>query len=107
MIPRQLGLALTIAWHSANATDVGCPPALGHHTLNNNISIFDGYPEHETDMVPQDTGWDISSPPTYPEGYYLVCRYKGTAQVKTIPIPRDARFCRFVLSSVVPNVSCR
>ena len=100
-------LGLAVAWHPANANNVRCPPALDHHTLNNNISIFDGRPEREADMVPQDKGWDISSPSTFPEGYFLVCRYKDTAQIKTIHVPRDAKFCRFVALSVVPNVSCR
>ena len=102
----MLGLVLLFVWYPANATDVRCPPALSHHTLNN-MSLFDGYPERETDMVPQDKGWDISSPPNYPEGYFLVCRYKDTAQTKTIHIPHGAEFCRFVVSSVVPNVPCR
>ena len=81
--------SLGLAGGSAFA-GIKCPYSLNKH-LFGSVSLFDGDPAGLADMIPIEGRWDVSKPAT--EGWFLVCRYRGTKETKTFRVPDGAKFC--------------
>jgi hypothetical protein len=56
--------------------------------------LFDGPPERLVELVGPGDGWDVSKR-FAPEGYFIVCHYKGTERKITFHVPENAKFCDF------------
>jgi hypothetical protein len=96
------GIFLSLAW-PAIASGVRCPGMLDKHPLKQ-VSLFDGDPRREVELVPQDGGWRLSFPPSDPgEGFTLLCQYVGTPRTTIVQLRRDVKVCRFRGT----NVLCR
>ena len=81
---------LGFAESSALAAVIKCPYSLNKH-LFGSVSLFDGDPAGLADMIPIEGRWDVSKPAT--EGWFLVCRYRGTKETKTFRVPDGVKFC--------------
>jgi len=81
-----------LASRPAHTASIGCPRALHRH-LFEQPSLFNGDPARLADIIPIYGKWDVSRPATFPEGYFLVCQYEGTQEVRTLHVPASAKFC--------------
>lgn len=73
-----------------------CPHILNGRRLVN-AEVYDGRPEELAVLVPlpEDAPkkWDLSDPPFKPEGYFLVCKYKGVEQPRAFSLGTDVKVC--------------
>jgi hypothetical protein len=87
---------------------ISCPAVLRDHPLTT-VQVFDGNPKEQADLEPDAGGWDLKAirPTSSPEGFFLVCGYKGTKDQVTLRLPHETDFCRRSGPIRAPKVSCR
>lgn len=95
-------VAFVLGSPCALALETRCPAKLNGAPLET-VGLFNGNPSRGGELVPGDGGWTLRTAPSFPEGYFLLCHYKGTRRTRAVHIPAKARHCAFA----VPNVSCR
>jgi hypothetical protein len=102
-------LLLTVAGSASALAEVRCPALLeGHAYLR--ASVFDGPPEEQADLVPDDRRggvdrWQVGSVFETGREPYLVCRYQDTDRAMTFRLQRPVSVC---LAPVLPRTAfCR
>ena len=103
---RAAVLALGILTGQASAASLSCPRYHDGVRLST-FAVFDGRPEHLTDLIGEGDGWDISGPSSYKgESYHLVCTYARNAKVD-LPIPASIKRCVPSGSVTSPAIKCQ
>ena len=105
----RVALALLLAAATPALADVRCPAALDGHRYAR-VSVFDGPPEEQADLVPDsqkggtDT-WRVG--PVFSAGRepYLVCRYEGTPGTVTFRLAQPIAVC--IASRPTRTALCR
>ncbi|PPQ34471.1 STY0301 family protein [Rhodopila globiformis] len=107
---RPMVLSLLLAAGSApGMAEVRCPPLLEGHAYAR-ASVFDGPPEEQADLVPDDQRggvdrWEVGFIFRTRRAPYLVCRYRGTERTVTFRLQRPVGVC---LAPVPPRTAfCR
>jgi hypothetical protein len=97
-----------IALAALAAVAIVCPPMQQAHPLAT-VQVFDGDPKAQADLEPDAGGWDLKviRSTSSPDGFFLVCGYKGTPARITLRLPRETDFCRLTGPTRAPKVSCR
>jgi hypothetical protein len=87
---------------------ISCPPMMRAHPLTT-VQVFDGPPKEQADLEPDTGGWDLKAirSTSSPQGFFLVCGYKGTTAQVTLRLPHETDFCRLSGPTRAPKVSCR
>jgi hypothetical protein len=80
-----------------------CPASLGDHALDS-VELFDGPPTKLIGIHPGWGGWPLYKW-HFPEGVFLVCRYRDTSDTRELRLPDGVRACWF--NNHWPHVICR
>ena len=90
------------------AQAIACPATREARPLTT-VQVFDGDPKNQTDLEPDAGGWDLKSirSTSSPDGFFLVCGYKGSKPNLTLRLPRETDSCRLSGPQHAPRVSCR
>jgi len=70
------------------------------HDLDH-VSIFDGDPDDQADLAPDEGKWNLTDYRRDDRELFLVCYYKKGGGPKTFLIPRDAGLCKLKGKNVI------
>jgi hypothetical protein len=62
----------------ASAQSIECPIALDGHKLSS-MDMYDGPPEDETSLSPDNGGWQLGYPSVSKQGFFIICGYGNVA----------------------------
>ena len=116
MTRRDWAFTLLLAASAAGADEPACPAYHGAAPLAQ-VSVFDGPPEEQADLVPDrsegtagslHSEWDLGYLYDQGRNAVLVCRYGKSADPVTVPITRKVARCVFRAHGGKPaEMSCR
>jgi hypothetical protein len=104
---------LVLAAGAAHAQNVQCPPRSGAGALAN-VSVFDGPPEEQADLVPDINRHSSASvrmewrfEARADNNYYLQCKYTAGAEPIVLKVDQTARLCAFRREGKSISATCR
>ena len=86
---------------------VVCPARLHDHPIRD-IGLFVGPPEQGGEQMGGPDGWDVNVEGEHlrQPAYYVLCRFAGTQETVSMPVPLSAKWCALKGTKVLQMV-CR